>query len=152
MIVSFPQNYLSNTKSTFWPDLLKNINHWKLYSKTLLLNLLLKKSVFSLCEASLPIGSTKQFLKYFIGYVIIVVPLSPLCPLHSARTHFHNQSFHCCPCPCVLHICLLTHTFTFFQSVHASHIPSYSYLSVPWFYASGSILFISLFFFIRFLL
>lgn len=42
---------------------------------------------------------------------------SPFSLLHAAHPHYHRQSPHCCPRPCVLHVCFLTDSFPFFQPV-----------------------------------
>ena len=83
------------------------------------------------------------FKKYFIVYIVTVVPIFLFAPSTQPASHYHSQSSHRCPCSWVLY--MWSNPFTFFPSVPTSLLPSYSYQSVPCFCASGSILLISLF-------
>ena len=68
----------------------------------------------------------------------------PLDHLHPAVPHFCSQFPHYCPCPWVLSISSLTNPFSFHHYAPPGSPPGH-FQPVPWFYASGSILFVSLF-------
>ena len=92
--------------------------------------------------------SATNILFFNLNYIELFMLLKlsqfiPCAPLHSLK-----QFPHCCPCPWVVYIlfCSLANPFTFFQPAPSSSHPSYSCPSIPCFYASDSIMPLSLFF------
>ena len=108
--------------------------------------------IFSFIFVKIIFGIFAHFYFYFLYFKIFYClcyyscpNCPPLPPSTQPALHFHSQSQHHCPYPWPLHICSLANPFTY-QSVPSSSLPSYSCQSIPWFYASGSILLISLFY------
>ena len=95
------------------------------------------------------IHSVLLLFSFFNVLLFMLLEFSPIFPPSAPSAppipDFHSQSPHHCLYLWVFHICFLINPFTFFQTLPTSLLPSYSYQSVPWFYASGSILLISLF-------
>ena len=99
------------------------------------------------CIQSLFIGSLSGFIYLYFNILLFMLlqlsQFSAFAPLHFPTSYFLRQSQH--HCPWVVHICSLAIPFTFFQPVPPCSLPLYSCQSAPCFYASDSILLISLF-------